>query len=51
MLTFEEAKRVGTIACLDKLGRDFVRKYRDFYEDPDDEWDEDWCGVFGGKPS
>ena len=29
MLTFEDAKRVGTIACLDKLGRDFVRKHRD----------------------
>ena len=29
MLTFEEAKKIGTAACLDKLGRDFVKKYRD----------------------
>ena len=29
MLTYEEAKKIGTIACLDKLGRDFVRKHRD----------------------
>ena len=29
MLTFEEAKKVGTIACLEKLGKDFVRKYRE----------------------
>ncbi|MBQ7437901.1 MAG: hypothetical protein IJV30_11360 [Oscillospiraceae bacterium] len=29
MLTFEDAKRVGTLACLDKLGRDFVKQHRD----------------------
>ena len=29
MLTFEEAKRVGITACVDKLGYDFVKKYED----------------------
>ncbi len=29
MLTFEEAKKVGMDACVDRLGRDFVMKYRD----------------------
>ncbi|MBQ8094215.1 MAG: hypothetical protein IJ242_11650 [Clostridia bacterium] len=29
MLTFEEAKKVGIRACVDKLGYDFVRKYED----------------------
>ncbi len=28
MLTFEEAKKIGTEACLDKLGKDFVKLYR-----------------------
>ena len=40
MLTFEEAKKIGTVACLDKLGRDFVKKYRETacsaYGDEDD---------------
>ena len=40
MLTFEEAKKIGTLACLDKLGREFVRKHRDTacsaYGDEDD---------------
>lgn len=29
MLTYEEAKKIGVNACIDKLGRDFVLKYRD----------------------
>lgn len=29
MLTFEEAKKIGINACIDKLGRDFVRENRD----------------------
>ena len=29
MLTFEEAKKIGINACIDKLGRDFVREHRD----------------------
>ena len=29
MLTFEEAKKIGTTACLDRLGRTFVKRYRD----------------------
>ena len=29
MLTFEEAKKIGVKACVDKLGYDFVKKYQD----------------------
>lgn len=29
MLTFEEAKKIGLNACIDKLGRDFVMAHRD----------------------
>lgn len=29
MLTFEEAKVIGFNACVDKLGRDFCRQYKD----------------------
>lgn len=29
MLTFEQAKRIGLDACIDRLGRDFFMKYRD----------------------
>ena len=29
MQTFEEAKRIGITACVDKLGYDFVKKYED----------------------
>ncbi|MEZ3487296.1 MAG: hypothetical protein K1W22_12105 [Lachnospiraceae bacterium] len=29
LLTYEEAKKIGIHACIDKLGRDFVRKYRE----------------------
>lgn len=29
MLTFEEAKKIGINACIDKIGRDFVRANRD----------------------
>ncbi len=29
MLTFEQAKKIGLDACVDRLGRDFVMKYRD----------------------
>ena len=28
-LTFEEAKKLGMDACVDRLGRDFVMRYRD----------------------
>ena len=40
MLTFEEAKRIGIKACINKLGYDFVKKYNDTsctaYGDEDD---------------
>lgn len=40
MLTFDEAKKRGVDACIDKLGRDFVMKYREkssaAYSDMDD---------------
>ena len=40
MLTYEEAKKVGTKACLEKLGRDFVIEHRktacSAYGDEDD---------------
>lgn len=29
MLTYEQAKKIGTAACLDKLGSSFVKKYRE----------------------
>ena len=29
MLTFEQAKKIGLDACIDRLGRDFYMKYRD----------------------
>ncbi len=29
MLTFEEAKKIGIRACVDKLGYDFVKKYNE----------------------
>lgn len=29
MLTYEKARRIGIDACIDKLGRDFVMKYKD----------------------
>lgn len=29
MLTFEDAKRIGLNACIEKLGREFVNKYAD----------------------
>ena len=28
MLTYEEARKIGINACIDKLGRDFVTRYR-----------------------
>ena len=30
LLTFEEAKKIGINACVDKLGRDFVKKNREY---------------------
>ncbi len=29
MFTYEEARKIGIDACIDKLGRDFVTRYRD----------------------
>ena len=29
MLTYEDAKKIGVNACIDRLGRDFVTKHRD----------------------
>ena len=29
MLTYDEAKKIGIDACIDRLGRDFVKKNRD----------------------
>ena len=31
VLTFEEAKKVGIRACIDRLGYDFVKKYQYTY--------------------
>ena len=30
MLSYETAKKIGVNACIDKLGRDFVMKHREF---------------------
>lgn len=30
MLTFEEAKRIGKNACIEKIGREFYEKYKAF---------------------
>ena len=29
MLTYGEARRIGADACIDRLGRDFVKQHRD----------------------
>ncbi len=29
MLTYDEARKIGINACIDRLGRDFVSKHRD----------------------
>lgn len=29
MLTYEEARKIGVYACINKLGKDFVDKYRE----------------------
>lgn len=29
MLTYEEARKIGIYACIDKLGKDFVDRYRE----------------------
>ena len=29
MLTFEQAKKIGVDACIEKLGRDFVNQFKD----------------------
>ncbi len=29
MLTYEEARKIGINACVDKLGHNFVKKYKD----------------------
>lgn len=29
MLSFEQAKKIGTDACIDRLGRDFFTQYKD----------------------
>ncbi|MBR4474453.1 MAG: hypothetical protein IKS55_12545 [Oscillospiraceae bacterium] len=31
MIDFETAKKIGIQACVDKIGIDYVRKYRDTY--------------------
>ena len=31
MFTYEEARKIGVDACIDKLGRDFVMKHRDTF--------------------
>lgn len=31
MLTYEDAKNIGINACIDKIGRDFVRKHKDSF--------------------
>ena len=49
MLTYEEARNVGINACLDRIGRDFVKKYRDSscsaYGDIDREYVYCFVGV------
>lgn len=29
MITYEKARKIGVDACIDKLGREFVMKYKD----------------------
>lgn len=40
MMTYEDAKKLGTEACLGRLGKDFVREHRDMacsaYSDEED---------------
>ena len=38
MLTYKEARRIGVNACIDRLGRDFVTRYRD-----------NACSAFGDR--
>ena len=40
MLTYEEARGIGINACIDRLGRDFVTKYR-----------ENGCSTYGDRGS
>ena len=30
MLSIEEARKIAINACIDKLGKDFVEKYKDY---------------------
>ena len=49
MLTYEEAKRIGVNACIEKIGKDFVKRYRDSscsaYANVDDEYAYCFDGV------
>ena len=48
MLTFEEAKKIGIKACVDKLGGDFVKKYNETSCTAyGDEGDHAFCFVGG----
>ena len=38
MLTYEEARKIGVNACIDRLGRDFVTRHRD-----------NACSAFGDR--
>lgn len=46
MLTYENAREIGVNACIDKLGRDFVAKYKDTFCSADgDRGDHIYCFV------
>lgn len=46
MLSYEQARKIGIDACIDKLGRDFVMKHRDTSSSADgDRGDRVYCFV------
>ena len=52
MITYEKAKQIGVDACIDRLGREFVMKYRDSSSSTyGDRGDHAYCfvGVDNGK--
>lgn len=46
MISYETARKIGIDACIDKLGREFVMKHRDFSSSADgDRGDHVYCFV------
>ena len=48
MLSFEEAKRIGLDACIDRLGREFVQRYAESSTSAFGEFDQDKVFCFVG---